>query len=899
MKKKKVLKIILGVLLVLLGIAMGLPFWLEARIAPLLRTQVNQQINGQFDFEDARLSLIRSFPEARITLDGIRLTTNAPFEGDTLLLADQAYLVVGLSQLWKGGSEPFEISEFALDGADLRLKVDAQGRPNYDLAKPGEAQEESASESGPTLALRAYDIARSRLSYQSLEDGSTLLVLDSLALSGSGDLSLDVSELQTHTEGLISLELDSVAYLKRNRLSLDALLGIDLGTDTYTLKRNEGRINQMPLVFSGQVQLLEDGQDLDLAFQTPDGDFRNFLALIPEAYAGSLEGVETSGQFGLEGEIKGVLNDDQIPGFQIRMQARDGSFRYPDLPRSVEGIALQGTLANTSGQVEDTYMELPEARFSIDGEPFFLSGKAEALGGNPRVGAQLKGVLDLAKLRDVLPAEGLDVLSGRLKADIQTRFDLESVAQHRYAQTQTSGTLDLTGGRFVTEYLQDPLEIAQANLRFSPREVEVRELRAKVGQSDARLTGKLTQYLEYALGSGVLKGDLVMESGQLLVSDFTQQETEAAGQSDEASTFRIPPDLDLRIRAQAGRAEYDGLPLEDIRGELLVRDRQLLFREVRSRALDGMLALDGGLDTSGEVPGFALDLGIDGFRIREALESIELMQTLAPIAGILQGRLNSKISLQGNLLSDFSPDMMALAGKVTAEVLAAQPSGKKAAVLEALDTRLDFVNLEELDLKGLKTYLSFENGRVAVKPFSFTYRDIEVQVRGGHSFDQQLDYNVTLMVPARYLGPEVNRLMTALSEPGLENQPVPVGATVSGTYTQPQVQTDVKTVVSSLTTRLVEAQKQKALAGGKAKAQELIGGLFKKDSTKTDSLAKPSLGNVLKTVSGVARKDSTATDSTKTSGQVEQTARKILGGLLKRKKDTAATRKDSVPQAPD
>ncbi|WP_430931012.1 AsmA-like C-terminal region-containing protein, partial [Robiginitalea biformata] len=63
--------------------------------------------------------------------------------------------------------------------------------------------------------------------------------------------------------------------------------------------------------------------------------------------------------------------------------------------------------------------------------------------------------------------------------------------------------------------------------------------------------------------------------------------------------------------------------------------------------------------------------------------------------------------------------------------------------------RKDFFNMEDLDLKGLKSALKFENGLVTVKLFSFTYRDMEVSVAGSLSFDQQLNYTATLQVPAK------------------------------------------------------------------------------------------------------------------------------------------------------
>lgn len=912
MKRKKLLKIVVGIGIFLLLLVIGIPLFLEAKIGPILRSNVNRSITGEFDFRDADLSLIRNFPNARVSLQDIVLTTAAPFEGDTLFKAREAYLVMGIGELFKGAGEPIGIRELSVSGADLRLRLDAEERPNYLIAAedPAGAGADGASE-GFTFDLQGYRIADSRVSYRDESSGISFL-LEDIRHTGSGDLSLSESRLETLTDARISLGLDSVQYLDRHSLHLDAVIGIDLETDTYTFLENEGQINQMPLVFEGTVQLVEDGQEIDLNFRTPSSDFKNFLALIPEAYSQSLDAVSTSGQFTLEGAIKGRSDDTRIPNLDIRMEAVDAAFRYPDLPKGIDDINFSARLLNTNGVAEDTYLEIPAAGFRIDQDVFNMNGTIRSLTGNPEVEAALKGTVNLASLDQAYPVDQAPGLSGVLRADVQTAFDMASVENKRYENTRTSGTLQLSNLNFRADNFAEPVKIREARLRFNPAEARLENLAGTLGQSDFALSGAVRDYLGYLLADGTLQGQFSLASNQLLVADFMSPEgpgqdvsepgpdTGEDGQATGAGqAFQIPAGLDISIRGQAASVVYDGLPLRNVSGNLQIRDQELQLRDVRSDALDGKLSLNGTVATGEGLPRFAMDLGIDGFRIRETLESVELLRTLAPIASIVEGKLNSRVQLGGLLNDDFSPDLMSLAGNVVAEVLATDITGTRAKVLEALDARMDFFNMEDLDLKGLKTALNFENGLVTVKPFSFAYRDMEVSVAGSHSFDQQLNYTATLQVPAKYLGSEVNRLVTELQEPGLKEATVPVVATIGGSYTNPSVQTDLKQAVASLTARLVEAQKQKLVASGKDKAKDLIGNILKGSgdstkTTKTDS-TRNNIGNVLKDVVTNRNKDSTATSGqSQTGDNVGNSARKILGGLLGRKKDTAGTAKDSV-----
>jgi hypothetical protein len=97
--------------------------------------------------------------------------------------------------------------------------------------------------------------------------------------------------------------MDKVNYMNKIPLTLDAL-GIDLENSKYTFKENKALINQLPLEFDGFIQLVDAGQQYDLKFKTPTSSFKNFLGIIPAAYASSLDNVKTTGDFIIAGFAK-------------------------------------------------------------------------------------------------------------------------------------------------------------------------------------------------------------------------------------------------------------------------------------------------------------------------------------------------------------------------------------------------------------------------------------------------------------------------------------------------------------------------------------------------------------------------------------------------------------------
>ncbi|HZJ18932.1 MAG TPA: AsmA family protein, partial [Pricia sp.] len=157
-----------------------------------------------------------------------------------------------------------------------------------------------------------------------------------------------------------------------------------------------------------------------------------------------------------------------------------------------------------------------------------------------------------------------------------------------------------------------------------------------------------------------------------------------------------------------------------------------------------------------------------------------------------------------------------------------------------------------------------------------------------HTFDKKLDYKATMDVPAKYLGGEVNKLLSQIGEEDLENLTIPVIANIGGNYSSPNITTDLTSGMKSLTSKLVEIQKQKLVNKGKDKVKDLIsdalgGNKSEKDSTKKQD-AKEILGDLLgnkKTDSVPAKTDP---KTPKKEEEAKEKAKNILGGLLGGKK---------------
>ncbi len=909
---KKFLKILGIVLVLIIGVLIAAPFILEAKIGDLIRANVNNNVNAKLDFADANLSLIKSFPNANLSLNDVTLVNNAPFEGDTLFAAKDLSLTMGIGELFKNEGEAIAIQNLNLDGATIHVKVNEDEVANYEIGKSDTSENapvgnQETTGDGFTLDLQSYEITNSKVIYDDAI-AKVLLVLSDIQHSGTGDLSATESELETHTQANVTFELDSTNYLNNNKVKLDALIGIDLAEDKYTFLKNEALVNQLPLVFEGFVKVNENSQDIDLSFKTPSSDFKNFLAVIPEIYSKNIADVKTTGSFMVEGNFNGTVDETYIPKFDIKINSENSSFKYPDLPKSVSNVFIDTKIINTTGLVDDTYVDIDKLSFNIDSDQFNMVAKIKELMGNTKVNAHVDGKMNLANIEKAYPVPADLDLKGILKADITTAFDMASIESKNYENTQTTGTLNISDFEYASEETPNAIKIQSTALKFNPKTVTLSELKGTTGKTDFNATGTINNLLGFLFNDENVEGDFDLKSNTFALNDFmvaedevstSSESTESEGASNgtaiQEEKIKIPAFLDANINASANTVIYDNLTLKNVKGNLKIKDEKAILSNMTSSIFNGKLGFEGEVSTKQEVPIFAMKLGMDQLQIGETFAALELFEVLAPIANVFKGKINSDIVLAGSLTDDFGLDMTNISGNVLAEILATNIESDKAKLLQSLTTKLDFINLDKLDLKGLKTALNFENGVVQVKPFTVNYDDIAITVDGSHTFDQKLDYKATMQVPAKYLGSEVNSLIAKIDDDSLEELTIPVIANIGGNYTSPNVTTDLTGGVKSLTNQLVEIQKQKLLNKGKDKAKDLLGDVLgtsnegdKTDSTSTKEGTKEAVKDVIGGILGNNKKDSTEvkTDSVpeKQEEVVKEKAKDILGGFLNRNK---------------
>ncbi|MEQ8703228.1 MAG: AsmA-like C-terminal region-containing protein [Phaeodactylibacter sp.] len=575
---KRLLIAFLLLIVLFLGAAIAIPYFFKDELVAMAREEANKTVNAEVSFSDVNLSLIRSFPDFNLRIDSFSVVGKDVFEGVTLAKGTYAALTLDLMSVIRS-SEPVALKSIHLEKPELNIFVLKDGTANYDIALPSEAPADTsgteADYSNLVIQLASYSIAEGSLLY---DDHSldTYLEIKGLNHSGTGNFTVDIYDLDTQTDiESMTVAQSGITYLDAAKAQLDAIFNIDSPNSKYTLKDNQLTINALQLNADGFVQLDGDDINMELAFNSPQNEFRHLLSLIPNAFIEGYESVDATGKFTLEGNVSGTYNGttEAYPAFNISTSISDGRVKYPDLPLGINNINTRANIKSPGSDFDDLLVDVPRFSMTLGNNPFEASFRLRTPISDPDVQAAAKGRIDLSELSQAFPIEGIEEMAGLIVADLNVDTRLSYIEQGAYEQVNMSGDLKVENLIYAAAGLPK-VQIREASMGFTPQYVDLRSFQAQLGKSDLQGSGRIDNILAYFSPEKTMTGKLKASSTFFDAGEWvTDTETTSATVTDTttaAADAEIFDRFDFELEADAKTIVYDSYTIKNamVRGEI-------------------------------------------------------------------------------------------------------------------------------------------------------------------------------------------------------------------------------------------------------------------------------------------------------------------------------------------
>lgn len=854
---KRILIVIAAVFVVLVTSAAAVPYFFKDQIIANVKTAINNNLNAEVDFTAFDLTLVRSFPKMGIRLDNLSVLGVDSFAADTLAKIKELQLDLNLMSVIKG--ETYEINAVTLKQPTILAKVLKSGNANWDIMKPDSAAlTTDTANTSFKAALEKYTIEDGKITY---DDASLnfFLQAENLNHTGKGNFTQEVFTLSTLSNiSKLTVKYGGIPYLNNIMLDADLPLEIDMKQMKFTFGENKIKLNELLLTAVGYLAMPnETDMVMDLKFDAQQSDLKNFLSLIPAIYSSNFKDMEATGKFAVDGVVKGTYNEKSIPTFNLNLGIVNGKIKYPSLPSAINNIGVKANISNPDGVLDHTVVDIPKFHLEFGTVP--LDGRLLVKNpiSDPFVDMALKGNLDLQQLTAIFPLKDM-TLSGTLLADVQAAGRKSAIDKGQYQDFKASGKMQANNFVYAGKNVPMPVRISSAKMTFSPKDITLSNLIAKLGKSDFEANGAITNYLNYIFKKNqLLTGNFKLSSNYLDVNELmgpatAEEKSKAAKDEVPLSVFEVPGNVNFNMSVQANKVKYDKYDISNARGAIQVKDKTLYFNDLGLDMLAGTITMNGSYATiNPKKPKVNVDFGMDKIDIQQSFNAFNTVKLLAPIAQFAKGSFSTNLKFN----SDLDEHMMPIYSSINADGLANiiqavvdgfEPVTKLAASLGANE-------LKKLELNNVKTKFSITNGRLNVMPFDIKVKGVSMNIQGSNGIDQSMDYNLVLNVPRAMLGAKANEAAnTALASLNSKlgtnvaiGEMIKVNADLLGTFLQPNIKlkygagegtatSAAKTVINQ-----VVAEKKAEL---EVKVQERVDTLKKKAIEKVTT----EVGNKLK-----------------------------------------------------
>ncbi len=767
---KTFFKVVGIILVILIGLMVSIPFMFHKQIMDVALQEANKQVNASIHFEDYSLSLFRSFPNFNLGVDNLSIENKGAFSGDTLLKIESFELTLGLMSVFRG--EAYDIRKIELIRPDIKLMVNKEGIPNWDIAiasdSSGTEEQEDTGESNFMMSLRKLSIEGGKLLYQD-ESTGMLTELNGMDFGLSGDFSADFTSMKTFASiQEMILDYEGVRYVDKTHVELRADIDADIKNEIYTLKDNELKLNELMLRFNGSVSMLKEGYNLTLTFSAPDNSFKSLLSLVPAIYMKDFEKLETNGTLSLNGKVKGLYTGEKLPEFGIDLGVKDAMFMYPGLPQQVNNIQMDVGISNPGEDADHTIIDVRKFHMEMAGNPVDLHVFLKNPVSDPYVDAKLNARINLDNVKEFYPLEEGEALHGTIESNVSFSGKMSSIEQEEYEDFTAFGSLFMKDVSYQSSELAQTLDVKNFQVNFSPSYMDLVNIKVKIGESDFAAQGKIENYLSYALQDGTLRGNITANSELLdlnvLIPEGSSIEEEYEAQPDTLNTgvFKIPANIDFDVSADLSKVLFQDYVLNNVSSRIKIENRSLVFEKMEADLFDGEISMNGSYSTPEEaLPGLDMDFSVQGLKIQEAIRSFDFMKHYAPILERASGDIGINMKINTLLQKDYMPVYSSMngAGSLQTENVSVENS-------ETLTQLADKMNVSLFrELKMQKADLSFDikEGKLHVKPFEVKMANVGAEIQGYTSVDRSIDYTMDLDIPqgnfGKQAGEQLNKLL--------------------------------------------------------------------------------------------------------------------------------------------
>lgn len=698
--------------------------------------EANKSLGTPVQIGRIDVSAWQGFPNLAITFTDVYVEDSHPGIYP-LLTAKTISFYLNPLETWRG---KYAIRGLKIDQSETHLKIDEKGRTNFAVVKEqGKTEEKSIS-----FDLHKVKLTRTTVVYQDLQ-ALQHHIFESEDLVASVSLNSNVYKIETKGDVTIGkIGIRNLSLLEKKRFDIDAVVNYDDTNKNVSVEKATLDLGNSVFDVEGDYNFKKTDV-VNVKAKGKNTDIQTVLSLFPESATKKLKAYQSKGDVYFSLSLKGEILK---PFISIEFGCKNASFFHPDYKSKIEGANLRGSFASPS-PTDFSRAELFLKDFSgkLNGNRFESELSIQDFE-DPYVSLKFKGDIDAASIQNFYPIDNVMDLSGEVKADITLDGKISLLKNKTTAQqVQATGTLDLKDVAFASGKQRIHFKNLNGSLQFNRNDIAMSNVSGKLERSDFLLNGFLKNVITFLLFENQpigIEADLrsdFLDVDQLLTFGLGESGSKDFG-------FEIPTDLHMNFNCNVRRMKYKRFSPREIKGDLLVKNKLAVSRNVFFKAMGGSLIASGIVDAKNHK---AIDVSssfkVDGINVDSVFYVFENFYQDFIQAKHLKGQAIADVSLEMAL----NENLKLYPETLTADIGVLIKNGElnNFEPVQKLNRYIDDETLNHLRFADLRNDIHIENRTIYIPQMEVRSNATTIAISGTHSFDQQIDYRVIAPLRSR------------------------------------------------------------------------------------------------------------------------------------------------------
>lgn len=369
--------------------------------------------------------------------------------------------------------------------------------------------------------------------------------------------------------------------------------------------------------------------------------------------------------------------------------------------------------------------------------------------------------------------------SGRARMALPQKIQVDTISESSklLRKWEARGNMQFNKLRIFSRLFPIPIYMDETNMKFNTNTVTLNEARLHLGKSDLLLSGEINQIRQAMLRGGKLKGTFSLTSdyidcNQLMQAlnagmQYAEQQTSNTSVSTalnegELNTqtlqreiakapidtadqlFVVPEYLDMKFHTNAKQIDFKDLKLENVLGEVLLRDQSVNLNNLGMHSNIGcgnLTMIYTAKNKQGASAGFDLDM--EDVLVDKLIDLYPSLDTLMPMLRSFEGVVDCQMTatcLIDSTLSVVLPSVYS----------ACHLHGENMVLLDGeafaeISKTLMFKNKKRNVIDSISVNLAVKDNKIEVYPFMAEMDRYRVAVGGTHNLDMTFNYHISVL----------------------------------------------------------------------------------------------------------------------------------------------------------